>query len=233
MLVIVQSPYWFTIGCRGVFSLGGWTPHIQTGFPEPDFTRWANQTSTTGLSPSAVRHSNASLVVWLIRVRSPLLTESLLLSFPVDTEMFQFSTFALHPYAFRVKYPEGWVAPFRNPGVAVCLPTRPGLSQVTTSFIASRHQDIHHVPLCSVTNQASDSLRFRSVFPSRQVYLRFPQGRVTGLVALAPRFRSVLLQPAAALALQDHVSPRSTRPSRPRAGSSGQTRLFLQHSCSF
>lgn len=29
------------------------------------------------------------------RVRSPLLTESLLLSFPVITEMFQFTTFAL------------------------------------------------------------------------------------------------------------------------------------------
>src|SRR5262249_14946566 len=40
-----------------------------------------------------------------IRVRSPLLTELLLLSFPPDTEMFQFSGFALHPYAFRMKYP--------------------------------------------------------------------------------------------------------------------------------
>ncbi len=38
-----------------------------------------------------------------IRVRSPLLTESLLLSFPVITEMFQFTTFALYAYAFSVK----------------------------------------------------------------------------------------------------------------------------------
>ena len=36
----------------------------------------------------------------LIRFRSPLLTESLLLSFPVPTEMFQFSTFASCDYAF-------------------------------------------------------------------------------------------------------------------------------------
>ena len=147
MLVIVQSPYWFAIGCRGVFSLGGWTPHVQPGFPEPEFTRWAGRTSTTGLSPSAARHSNASFVVRLIRFRSPLLTELLLLSFPVDTEMFHFSTFALHSYAFRVKYPCGWVAPFRDPEIAAWLPAPSGLSQVPTSFIASRHQDIHRVPL--------------------------------------------------------------------------------------
>ncbi len=42
----------------------------------------------------------------LIRVRSPLLTESLLLSFPVGTEMFQFPTFAPHAYAFSVRYPK-------------------------------------------------------------------------------------------------------------------------------
>lgn len=36
----------------------------------------------------------------LIRFRSPLLTESLLLSFPVGTEMFQFPTFASDAYAF-------------------------------------------------------------------------------------------------------------------------------------
>ena len=39
VLFIVQSPYWFTIGHRVVFSLGGWTPHVQPGFHEPEFTR--------------------------------------------------------------------------------------------------------------------------------------------------------------------------------------------------
>jgi hypothetical protein len=61
--------------------------------------------------------------------------------------MFQFSAFALHPYAFRVKYPCGWVAPFGNPRITARLPAPRGLSQVPASFIASRHQDIHHVPL--------------------------------------------------------------------------------------
>ena len=39
----------------------------------------------------------------LIRFRSPLLTESLLLSFPPGTEMFQFPGFALCTYAFSAK----------------------------------------------------------------------------------------------------------------------------------
>ena len=37
----------------------------------------------------------------LVPVRSPLLRESRLLSFPPGTEMFQFPGFALLPYAFR------------------------------------------------------------------------------------------------------------------------------------
>ena len=32
VLFIIQSPYWFTIGRRGVFSLRGWTPHVRTEF---------------------------------------------------------------------------------------------------------------------------------------------------------------------------------------------------------
>ena len=39
-------------------------------------------------------------VALLIRFRSPLLTESLLLSFPPGTEMFQFPGFASRTYAF-------------------------------------------------------------------------------------------------------------------------------------
>jgi hypothetical protein len=38
----------------------------------------------------------------LIRVRSPLLAESRLMSFPPGTEMFQFPGFASNPYEFRI-----------------------------------------------------------------------------------------------------------------------------------
>ena len=41
----------------------------------------------------------------LFRVRSPLLAESLLMSFPPGTEMFQFPGFASSPYVFRQRYP--------------------------------------------------------------------------------------------------------------------------------
>ena len=40
----------------------------------------------------------------LIPFRSPLLRESLLLSFPPGTEMFQFPGFALHAYGFSMQY---------------------------------------------------------------------------------------------------------------------------------
>ena len=39
--------------------------------------------------------------IGLVRVRSPLLTESRLMSFPPGTEMFQFPGFAFLPYIFR------------------------------------------------------------------------------------------------------------------------------------
>jgi hypothetical protein len=31
VLFAFPSRYWFTIGQSGVFSLGGWSPHLQTG----------------------------------------------------------------------------------------------------------------------------------------------------------------------------------------------------------
>ena len=77
-------------------------------------------------------------VCWLIRVRSALLTESLLLSFPLATKMFQFTRFASHGL-----YIQPWmthksrVAPFGNPRITTWLPVPLGLSQVPTSFIAS------------------------------------------------------------------------------------------------
>ena len=44
------------------------------------------------------------IVTGLLRVRSPLLAESRLISFPPGTEMFQFPGFALHAYVFSMQY---------------------------------------------------------------------------------------------------------------------------------
>ena len=41
----------------------------------------------------------------------------------------------------------GWVSPFGNPRIKVCLPTPRGLSQVATSFIAFSCQGIHRMRL--------------------------------------------------------------------------------------
>ena len=83
MLFTFPSQYLFTIGLSGVFSLGGWSPHIQTGF---------HVSRHTHLSSIYTFHIPGYHRLWLffpehsikyiktfglIRVRSPLLTESL------------------------------------------------------------------------------------------------------------------------------------------------------------
>jgi hypothetical protein len=90
----------------------------------------ARPMSPTGLSPSVVRLSrrfsyrwvcNPSVLpqprgrtpVWAhIRVRSPLLTESMSLSSPAGNEMFQFPAFALLTLCVQVRVTTGHVAEF-------------------------------------------------------------------------------------------------------------------------
>src|SRR5574343_258343 len=50
----------------------------------------------------------------LFRFRSPLLSESRLMSFPRATEMFQFTRFALHAYVFSMQYPKRVGFPIRK-----------------------------------------------------------------------------------------------------------------------
>ena len=56
VLFAFPSRYWFTIGRLRVFSLGGWSPHVQTGFlvPRPTCRKLSTMTgfSRTGLSPT-------------------------------------------------------------------------------------------------------------------------------------------------------------------------------------
>ena len=56
----------------------------------------------------------------LFPVRSSLLGESRLISFPPGTEIFQFPGFASIPYVFRYRYPCGWVSPFGHRRIKVC-----------------------------------------------------------------------------------------------------------------
>lgn len=85
-------------------------------------------------------HSDESGWFRLVRVRSPLLTESRLLSFPPGSEMFQFPGFATDLYGFKI-------CQFGDPGISARLTASPGLSQSSTPFIAFWRQDIPHTPL--------------------------------------------------------------------------------------
>ena len=92
--------------------------------------------SITGLSPSMARHSNASSRFvkstllshnpdgrnhrfGLIPVRSPLLRESFLLSFPPATKMFQFAGLARASLCIQLAVLR--VAPFGNSRIKACI----------------------------------------------------------------------------------------------------------------
>jgi hypothetical protein len=60
------------------------------------------------------RSGSSQPTTGLVRFRSPLLAESLLMSVPPGTEMFQFPGFASRPYEFRPGSPCGGVSPFGN-----------------------------------------------------------------------------------------------------------------------
>ena len=63
VLFAFPSRYWFTIGRSRVFSLGGWSPHLQTGFhvsrPTCRTPSSSNLFSPTGLSPAMAALSRA------------------------------------------------------------------------------------------------------------------------------------------------------------------------------
>ena len=84
----------------------------------------------------------------LFRFRSPLLTESLSISFPPVTEMFHFTGCRDVPAMYSQKLDQVLTRsgyPIRkSPGHSVFTALR-GLSQLATSFIAYWHQGIHYV----------------------------------------------------------------------------------------
>ena len=141
VLFTFPSRYWFTIGRRLVLSLGGWAPQIQTGFhvsrPTWDTRRLPADFRTRGCHPLRRLFPKACanrLVImtgsrnptehapWfgLVRVRSPLLTESRLISSPPGTEMFHFPGCglpALWIHAGMAPHQRRRIAPFGNPRI--------------------------------------------------------------------------------------------------------------------
>lgn len=90
VLFTFPSRYWFAIGHQGVFRLGGWSPHVQTGFLVPRPTQVLKEAlRIRDYHPLWSDFPDCStcllLGTGLFRVRSPLLAESLLMSFPPGT----------------------------------------------------------------------------------------------------------------------------------------------------
>jgi len=84
----------------------------------------------------------------LFRFRSPLLSESRLISVPPPTEMFQFGRFASSSLCIQLGIPlTRWVSPFGHPRINACLRAPRGFSHATTSFFACDRQGIHHMHL--------------------------------------------------------------------------------------
>jgi hypothetical protein len=146
VLFTFPSRYWFTIGHQLVFSLGGWALRIQTGFhvhrstwdtsrldsnfAYESFTLygWPSHAILLFVSNAILRSRNPKVQApWfrLFRVRSPLLTESLLFSTPQGTEMFHFPWCRSEALCIQTSvssHDAGWVAPFGNLRIKACLP---------------------------------------------------------------------------------------------------------------
>ena len=107
VLFTVQSPYLFTIGHRGVFSLGRWADRLHTEFHElratlerlstgtftfrirdfhPLWSDFPDSSARLGfVTPQGARNPGTNPGLGYVRFRSPLLTESMSLSFPLGT----------------------------------------------------------------------------------------------------------------------------------------------------
>ena len=125
MLFTFPSQYLFTIGLSGVFSLGGWSPHIQTGFHVSRPTHLSSIYTFRIPGYHRLRlffpeHSSKYIKTFgLIRFRSPLLTESLRFLFLRVLRCF--SSPGLLPLLGDISS-ICRVAPFGHLGITSCVP---------------------------------------------------------------------------------------------------------------
>ena len=162
MLPTFPSRYWSTIGLPVIFSLAAWSPQIQTGFhvsrptqvPILTASRYlygpftlCGPTFQTVPVPDAVFMTGPTTPAApqrdrfrLFPFRSPLLWESIFLSFPAGTKMFQFPASAPTISRRRVFNPPGF--PIRTSPDQFLFADPRSFSQLTTSFIASGSQGI-------------------------------------------------------------------------------------------
>ena len=142
--------------CGGPFA---WPSARSTiSYSLPDRQIQLNGPTTPGTQPlPGITRTRFSL----FRFRSPLLTESRLLSLPAGTEMFHFPAFPPHTLCIQVwvtGHDSCRVSPFGNPRITARLAAPRGLSQPPTSFIGSWCQGIHRAPLITWPQRCSRPL---------------------------------------------------------------------------
>ena len=170
MLFIVQSPYSFTIGHRGVFSLARWAGPLRTEFHELRATLECLSTPIVQLAaygaftrsgrpfqavPLAAFQLEASTTpgrtpVWAVP-RSLAATDGITIVFSscgyLDVSVPRVRHVWLCIHHTLLEHYLQWVSPFGNLRVKACLAAHRSLSQLTTSFIASLCLGIHRTPL--------------------------------------------------------------------------------------
>ena len=121
----------------------------------PPYSSRKSRSTRTGLSPSAADLSRVVPVhrilrTGLVRVRSPLLAESRLISFPPATEMFQFAGFASRTYGFSARWPSR--AGFPHSDIHGSKPARGSPWLIAACYVLHRLSTPRHPPnalLCS------------------------------------------------------------------------------------
>ena len=142
--------------CAGPFAWPSTTTNVFDSLP-------VRQNQLSGPTTPHRQRLAAITSMWfsLFRVRSPLLTESLLFSLPVGTEMFHFPTFPPLVLCVQTRVTGHYssrVSPFGNPRIKARLTAPRGLSQPPTSFIGSWCQGIHRSPLLTWPQRCSRPL---------------------------------------------------------------------------
>ena len=152
MLFTFPSRYLFTIGRRGVLRLGGWSPHVQTGFHVPRPTQGQLRDCTrTGLSPAQARLSRRFRFSPNCHWPGP---RSLATTNGVSVDVLSsgYLDVSVHRVSFlhlciQCRIPLRVGFPIRISTDQSLFAAPRGFSQRTTSFIASRRQGIHQMPL--------------------------------------------------------------------------------------
>ena len=169
VLFIVQSPYSFTIGHRGVFSLARWSGQLRTEFHELRATLeclstpisrcrirgfhplWRDfpDASAIGISARGIRNPGANPGLGCSDFARRYSRNRCLFLFLQVLRCFSSLGSLCTAYAFggELLHRCNRVSPFGHSRINARLPASRDLSQATTSFVASRCQDIHHAPL--------------------------------------------------------------------------------------